>query len=302
MAAECAAMMIEKYKDSSLVPLVQELAWDPSNIVRMDVCKSLRRLADYDYGSAYEIALEYSLDRDRRVQFFIPDMLGVTAAKNPSHMLRILENIVHAGSESEEVSYCLLYWTLVENEPKAASMLDATIEKPSGKKLCMHIPFQLKPYMEKFRDKALGLFYRLLDHADHEVREKACFFLLGWAEDNMNDRLPAKIERHLDRIAAEARREPYDPRLLEELVRFLEKFWTKMPGKSIECLEKITRLKEYAAGQPVLAEESLKILSGLLYRPLSGEETRRCLDILDVYAMAGWPDALGLLSAMERRD
>lgn len=58
----------------------------------------------------------------------------------------------------------------------------------------------------------------------------------------------------------------------------------------------------YAAGQPVLAEETLKVLSGLLHQPLPEKEAQRCLEILDTYAMAGWPDALGLLSAMEKRD
>ena len=61
-------------------------------------------------------------------------------------------------------------------------------------------------------------------------------------------------------------------------------------------------MEGYVPVQPVLAEETLKVLSGLLHQSLPEKEAQRCLDVLDTYAMAGWPDALGLLSAMEKRD
>ena len=301
LVAECAAIMIDRCKDASLVPLVRHLSKDPSSIVRGDVCKSLWRLASYDYDLAYEIGLEYSLDRDRRVQFFIPDMLRITAGNDISHALRILENIVGAGNKSEHVGAYLLYLSLAKSEPRAASLLDAAIDGTDSE-ICMHLPFYLKPYIAEFQDKALDLFYRLLADPDHHIREKACFFLLRWAEDSADDGLPQKIERHLDRIASETEHSPCDPRLLEELAKFLAKKWERMPGKSLEYLEKIAGMGRYAAGQPVLAEETLKVLSGLLHQPLPEKEAQRCLDVLDTYAMAGWPDAFGLLSAMEKRD
>ena len=111
-----------------------------------------------------------------------------------------------------------------------------------------------------------------------------------------------KIERHLDRIASETDRRPCDPQLLEHLVRFLGKKWEQMHSKSLEYLAKIADMKGYSLGQPVLAEETLKVLSGLLRQPLSEKDSQRCLDVLDTYAMAGWPGALELLSAMEKRD
>ena len=301
LVAECAIIMTDMYKDASLVPLVRELSKDPSNVVRADVCKSLPRLANYDYSLAYEIGLEYSRDGDRRVQFFVQDMLRIAAGKDAGHALRMLENMVGAGNKSEHVSAYILYLALAKSEPRAASLLDAAIDGADGE-ICMHLPFYLKPYMAEFQDEALDVFYRLLADPDHQVREKACFFLLGWAEDSADGGLLPKIERHLDRIASEIGRSPCDPRLLEELAKFLAKKWEQMPGKSLEYLEKIAGMGEYAQVQPVLAEETLKVLSGLLHQPLPEKEAQRCLDVLDTYAMAGWPDALGLLSAMEKRD
>lgn len=301
LAAECAIIMTDMYKDASLVPLVRELSKDPSSMVRADVCKSLSSLANYDYGLAYEIGLECSRDRDRRVQFFVQDMLRIAAGKDAGHALRMLENMVGAGNKSEHVGAYMLYLALAKSEPRAASLLDAAIDGAESE-ICMHLPFYLKCYVDEFRDEALDVFYRLLDDPDHQVREKACFFLLGWAEDSADGGLLPQIERHLDRIASETGRSPCDPRLLEELAKFLAKKWEQMPGKSLEYLEKIAGMGGYAAGQPVLAEETLKVLSGLLRQPLPEKEAQRCLDVLDTYAMAGWPDALGLLSAMEKRD
>ena len=299
LTAECAAIMIDRCKDDSLVPLVRHLSKDPSNIVRGDVCKNLWHLARYDYDLAYEIGLEYSLDRDRRVQFFMRNMLQITAEKNTTHMLRILENIMDAGNKSKHVASCLLYLSLAKNKSRATTRLNATING-SDSEICMHLPFHLKPYMTKFQNRALDIFYRLLCDSNHKVREKACFFLLGWVEDSTDDRLLPKIDRHLDRIVAEIECEPCDPRLLEHLARFLGKKWEQIP-KSLEYLEKIASMKWYSLGQPVLAEETLKVLAGL-HQPLPEKESQKCLDVLDAYAMAGWPGALELLSAMEKRD
>ena len=301
LAAECVAMMTDRCNDASLVPLVRCLSKDPFGIVRGHMCKSLGHLARYDYDLAYEIGLEYSRDRDRRVQFFLPNMLQIAAKKNTSHLLRMLENMMVAGNKSKHVGDCLLYLSLAKNEPRAATLLDATIDGAQSE-ICMRLPFSLKQYMAKFQDEALDLFYRLLGHSDHQVREKACFFFLSWAEDSSDDGLLPKIERHLDRIASETERKPCDPRLLEHLVRFLGKKWEQVPSKSLEYLEKIAGMEGYSPGQPVLAEETLKILSGLLHQPLPEKESQRCLDVLDTYAMAGWPRALELLSAMEKRD
>ena len=114
-----------------------------------------------------------------------------------------------------------------------------------------------------------------------------------------------KIRKHLKRISCEGKREKADPRLIEELLRFLGNFWQLLLEDAVEYLETTTSGKfiEYAKFQPVFVEESVKVLSGLFqHAALSKENRERCLDILDIYAEAGWPDALELLSAMERPD
>ena len=304
LAAECAVMTVSKYKDASLVPLVKELSEDGVNLVRCSVCKRLAELAGYDYGLAYEIALKYSREQDLYVQFYVPDMIRVVMGKDPAQASVLLENAVRAGNKSELVSSYMLYLALVEGEPKSKSLLDRALADPSEKEIRMNLPFQMKQFFPRFEDQILRMFHLLLDDPDREVREKASFFILGLIEDNAaaDDKLLDKTASHLDRIASETGREEWDPRIFEELVRFLEKFWQEMPAKSIEYLEKIAGVKKYVASQPALAEGSVGILSGLLNSPRADGETQRCLDILDTYVMAGWPQALELVTAMEKRD
>ena len=66
----------------------------------------------------------------------------------------------------------------------------------------------------------------MLDDPDHDVREKAAFFTLNSFEDDDsvdNEEFVKKIEKHLERISSEVDRRPWDPRLIEHLIRFLEK-------------------------------------------------------------------------------
>ena len=300
LAAECAIAMACRYGDASLVPLVKDLSKDGANSVRRGVCKRLTELACCHYNPAYEIALEYSREQDPRVQFYVPYMIKVAMGKNTAQASVLLENAVLAGNRSEIVVSCLLRLALAEGEPKSKRLLDRALDEPSEKEIRTNLPFQMKQFFPRFEEQVLRVFYRLLEDPDNEVRHKACLFLLALAEDRA-DGLD-KIAPHLDRIASEVGREPCDPRILEHLVRFLAKFWEKMPRKSLECLEKLTRLSGYASTQPVFAEGSIRILAGLLQQPLPEEEARKCLDILDTYAGAGWPAALGLLAAMEKRD
>ena len=53
----------------------------------------------------------------------------------------------------------------------------------------------------------------------------------------------------------------------------------------------------------LIAEGTIMILNGLFREgDLSIENKQVCLDILDKFAMVGWPKALDLLSSMERPD
>ena len=304
LAAECAVATACRYGGASLVPLVKDLSKDGANSVRRSVCKRLADLASCDYDLAYEIALEYSREQDPHVQFHVPDMIWAAADKDPAQASVLLENAVRAGNRSEPVVRCLLRLALIEGEPKSKSLLDRALGEPSEQEIRASLPFQMKQMFPRLEDQALRVFYLLLEDSDNDVRHKACLFLLASAEDlaGADAGLPDKIAAHLDLIASEVGREPCDPRLLEHLVRFLERFWERMPRKSLECLEKITRLSRYASTQPVFADGSVRILAGLLQQPLPETEARKCLDVLDTYAGAGWAKALDLLAAIEKRD
>ena len=206
----------------------------------------------------------------------------------------------------------LIYLSFHKKENDAVNILDKIVdEELFSSEIRSSIPFILKEgylFKDEFQDKSLDLLYRMLDDSDSKVRFKATFFTLRSRErDEYSDYIKyvKKIKRHLDRIASEMDRPSWDARLIEVLVRFLEKFWDVLPEKTIDYLEKITdeRIENYSVYQPVLAEESVRILAGLFQYPaLSEENKKRCLNILDKYAMAGWPEALQLLSAMERPD
>ena len=72
-------------------------------------------------------------------------------------------------------------------------------------------------------------------------------------------------------------------------------------GSAPEMID--NEIEEYFTHQPTLATKSVKTLTGLFqYHYLSSDNRKRCLSILDKYTMAGWDDALKLLSAMERPD
>ena len=303
LAAECAVATACRYGGDSLVQLVKDLSKDGSNSVRRSVCKRLAELAGCEYDLAYGIAFEYSREQDPHVQFHVPGMIWAAADKDHAQASVLLENAVRAGNRSDLAVRCLLRLALIEGEPRSQRLLDRALGEPSWKEIRASLPFQLKQLFPRLEDQALHVLYRLLEDSDNEVRHEACFFLLASAEDLAGaDGLPDKIAPHLDRIASETEREPCDPRLLEHLVGFLAKKWERMPRKSLEFLEKITRLSGYAPIQPVFAEGSVKILAGLLQQPLPEEEARKCLDVLDTYAGAGWPKALDLLAAMEKRD
>ena len=85
-------------------------------------------------------------------------------------------------------------------------------------------------------------------------------------------------------------------------MQFLESHWGAAPDAALSCLEAIARVAG-TAHQPALAQSTAGIISGMIERYVPGDdEWRRCLDVLDVYATAGWPEILELLAAMERPD
>ena len=316
LVARCLVRLLYHSKDAMLVPMIKKLADDLTNEVRGEICGALNYLFYYDYDLTYSIAQQYSKDPDTRTQFFLRDVLALIAPKNPKHATLIIINILNTLPTDYQkihgIEGILIYLAFHKKENSAIDLLNKIVdEELFSSEIRRSIPFLLKEgylFKDEFQDKSLDLLYRMLCDSDSKVRYKATFFTLCSRErDEYPDYIKYvnKIERHLDRIASEVDRQSWDPRLIEVLVRFLEKFWDILPEKTIDYLEKITgeKIERYSAYQAVLAEESVKILTGLFQHPLLYEKNRkRCLNILDKYAMAGWEEALQLLSAMERPD
>ena len=316
LVSRCLVQLLYHSKDTMLVPMIKRLADDPINEVRGGIYSALTYLFYYDYDLTYSIAQQYSKDPDTSTQFFLRDTLALIAHKNPKHATSIVINMLNTLPTNYQKTYgiekILIYLAFYKKENSAIDLLDKIVDEGLfSTEIRWSIPFMLKEeylFKDEFQDKSLDLLYRMLGDSDSKVRHKAAFFTLCSRE---RDEYPGyreyvrKIERHLDRIASEVNRPSWDPRLIEVLVRFLEKFWDVLPEKTIDYLEKIIdeEIESYSAYQPVLAEESVKILTGLFqYQSLSEANRKRCLNILDKYAMAGWEDALQLLSAMERPD
>ena len=307
--ARCLVKLLYRFNDSTLILPIRKLSDDPINIVRGEVCNVLKYLFCYDYDLAYSIAKKYSTD-DSIVQFYLPNALLPIVNKHPERATLIISNML--DRQTRGIENFLIYLAFHKKEPRAIALLNKITDKKSAShEIRRNIPFILKEhwlFKDKFQIQSLDLLYKLLDDLDNEIRYNAAFFTLNsFEKDDSVDinKFVSKINKHLDRIALEVDREPWDPRLLEELVRFLTNFWYLLPEKTIDYLEKMTneKIREYAAHQPVFAENSVKILTGLFQHTLLSKENReRCLNILDTYAMAGWSAALQLLGAMERPD
>lgn len=316
LVARCLIQLLYHSKDPSLVENIVKLSNDPINKVRGEISRALNYLFFYDYDLTYSITKRYSEDPDVLVQFFLLEVLRSIINKNSKHGIIIIRNLFSTEPKNyrkiQGIENFLLYLALYKKEEDAKNLLNQIIdERLFTPEIRCNFPFTLKEnylFKDEFQDESLDILYRLLDDPDNEVREKAAFFTLNSFEKDEsveNIKFVEKIIKHLDRISSEVERRPWDPRLIEELVRFLDKFWNIIPEKTVDYLEKITdeKIEGYSAYQPVFADESVKILTGLFQYPLlSKDDRKRCLNILDKYAMAGWDRALELLSSMERPD
>ena len=316
LVAKCLVRLLCHSRDAMLVPLLKTLAGDPINVVRGEICSVLDCLFDYDYDLAYSITQRYSIDPDPRIQFFLHGALVIVTHQNPKHATLIIKNRLDTlptnNQKIQGMEGVLVYLAFYKKEKNAIDLLNKIVDDELfSPKIRCNIPFILKEgylFKDEFQDKSLDFLYRMLGDSNPAVRYNACFFTLSSREreeySNYKEYVQ-KIKGHLDRIVSEVDRQSWDPRLIEVLVRFLEKFWDVLPENTVNYLEKITdeETEQYSTYQPVLAEESVKILTGLFQHPsLSERNRKRCLDILDKYAMVGWNEALQLLSAMERPD
>ena len=166
----------------------------------------------------------------------------------------------------------------------------------------MSVPYVLKEAVlgTEHQDAALDLLYRMLGDPLREVRQRAAFFLVNGFNDNPGTdsrEYVAKIEPHLARMTGLLEGPPFDLSIAETLAMFFEKFWEYAPDAALAYLEKAAgEHGEAVASEPPVAESAVNALAGLLqYHSLGDGEWRRCIDVLDALAAAGWPAALDML-------
>lgn len=303
-------------KDQSLKELITQMSNDEINIVRGEVCKELPYLFFVDYPLTLEIAIRYSKETDNRVLFYLSEILRYIVNKSEDDTVQIIKNILtNSGTKNfryiQNLEYFLLHLSIKKQHSGSKELLDEIISSHEeyATEIRRNIPFVLKEhylYDPETQDFSLEVFLTLLKDDDHEVREASSFFLLHSIEKIKEEELVQLIEKispHLDIIAQEIEKRLWQPKIIENLIHFLEKFWKYIPEKTLDYLEKISSLKEYSPFQPIFARGTITMLNGIFQLPsLSKENRNRSLSILDIFAMAGWPEALTLLSVMERPD
>ena len=317
LVSSCLIRLLYNTKDEELIPIIKRLSNDEINIVRSAICQNLYYLFHYgDYDLTLSITKKFSLDPDKRVRFFIYQILDLITRTHPNDAVILIKNIYSTIDSTidttNNIEILLLYLALEKKIPAAIDLLNGIVTSNSySHDIRLKIPFILKEFYifkNEFQDKALDILCCLQTSDSPKVREKSAFFTLEIIEKNGpldNELFINKIIRNLDLIILEVDKTSMHARVLETLSRFLKKFWSYLPIKTITYLEKITckDISNYSLYQGVYADNSIRILSELLQdADLSSTNIHRCLDILDKFAMAGWPDALKLLSEMERPD
>lgn len=316
LISKCLIRIYYHTKNEELIEYIEKLSNDPINIVRADVAHDLRYLYAVNSSLTLQIVKKYSKESDHRVQFYLSDIVSVLAHKHPQETIDIIKNIIQVNhSKNGQIIQfnegIIVYLALVKQNETAKSLLKdlvTNIDFPDEYR--ENLPFILKEsylHNESTQDEALEIFSMFLDSENHVIREKATFFLLVTLEDKSTSdikKIIDKIGPHLDKISKEIEREKWNLRMIEEFIKFLEKNWKHIPQKSIEYLEKIAKdNKKYLEFHSWIAEGTIMILNGLFREgDLSIENKQICLDILDKFAMVGWPKALDLLSSMERPD
>ena len=310
LAALCLAKMVALRGGRETEDALRALSGDPSNLVRGSVARGLAHLLPCrHYDLAYPILLEYSRDPDPRVRLFLGDRFDAVLNRDPAQASAVVENVLAAGGPPMPGTASSLLWlALKKKEPRASSLLDQVAGDDRFHDVRIDIPFALKAYLTspEHQGAALALLYKLIEAGPADVRAKAAFFAFNGADDGGeaggSRDYPRRVAPHLDLLASLLGSGQLDLPTAEYTVQFLESYWGTVPGEALSCLEAIAR-KAGTAHQPVLAQSTAKIISGMIERYAPGEgEWERCLDILDVYATAGWPEVLELLAAMERPD
>ena len=316
ITSKCLIRLYYHSKDEGLAQDIEKLSDDKINIVRADIAHDLIYLYFINPTLTLKIVEKYSIESDDRVHFYLTDIVSRLADKYPQETTHIIKNIIDISKSKDgklvrHYNETIVFLALIKQDPTAESILNDLIINPDFPDECKEdIPFILKEsylYNESTQDAALKGFLKFLDNKNHIIREKATFFLLATLDDVRTSEAKKIIEKigpHLDKIAKEIEREKWDLRIIEELVRFLKKNWMYMQKKSVEYLQRISKdNKKYLEFQSMIASDTIVILNGLFRESTLDDENKQyCLDILDKFVSVGWPEALELLSIMERND
>ena len=309
----CLIRLYYHTKDEKLVESIEKLADDGVSTVRAEIGCELRYLYAVNPTLALRIIRKYSMEQDVKTQFCLTDVVGIVATKRPQEAADIIDSIFETGKSNnyqscQHYSEILVYLSLTRQNSVAKSLLNNLITKPDYPSSCKEgLPFILKSYLlnESTQNATLKIFSELLSNDDPEVREKASFFLLVTLKDDISEKqkIIGRIRPHLDKIAKETERKPLHLRIIESLIEFLEKNWVYIQVDSVRYLQTIADSGKALEFRPRIANGVIEILNGLFREGmLDNENKHRCLDVLDIFARAGWPKALELLDIMQRPD
>ena len=299
--------------DEKLVKSIEKLADDDVSTVRAEVGYELRYLYAVNPTLALRIIRKYSMEPDVKTHFCLTDVVGIIATKYAQEAADIINSIFETDKSNNyqscrHYSEILVYLSLTKQNSVAKSLLNNLITKPDYPSSCKEsLPFILKSYLQNefTQNAALKIFSELLSNEDPEVREKAVFFLLVTLQDDISEKqqVIGKIRPHLDKIAKETERKPYHLRIIESLIEFLKRNWVYIQADSVRYLQMVADSGKALEFRPWIANGVIEILNGLFREGmLDNENKHRCLDVLDIFARAGWPQALELLNIMQRPD
>ena len=310
LAAMGLIRLYTRTRDGSLPATIERLSEDGAGRVRCDVADELRPLFDAEPALAGRITARYASDPDDDVVCTASYLLPLLVKTDEDAALAAIEKILSprraVPNAATGAVQPLLFLALTRRNSEARAMLDGILADSSpfrdARLTAMHM---LGQYLSRpdTRDGALDAFSPLLGSGDPKTRDEAAYCLARSIEHCAGD--PAapleKIQGHLDKMSREAGGDGRGLRILETLTAFLKKRWRLMPGRALGHLERVAALPE-SPYQPPIMMDAVETLNGL-FRELPDEgDRRRCLSVLDRFAMAGWTPALDLLRKMERPD
>ena len=310
LAAKGLIRLYARSRDGSLPAAIERLSEDGTGSVRCAVAEDLDPLFDADPALASRITSRCASDSDDDVLYTITYPLLRLAKADECAALAAVEKMLLPHCVASDASPAavkpLLFLALSKQNRRARAMLDGLLADtgPSveARQTATHLLGRYLPGPGT-QDGALGAFSLLLDSGDPKTRAEAASCLARSIERNAGS--PAvpleKIQSHLVKMSREADVGRHGLQILETLTAFLKKHWHLMPGRALGHLERAAALPESPYQAPIMMD-AVETLNELFRELPDEDDRRRCLSVLDRFAMAGWPPALDLLRKMERPD